>query len=131
MNSYLWYQTLLRPSWAPPSWIFAPVWTVLYILIAISFGFVFYRIIKGYLDKKTAVPFILNLIFNLLFTPIQFGLKNNVLAMFDILAVLITLIWILCSMKDKIKWVAWVNVPYLLWVAFATVLQINVTILNL
>jgi tryptophan-rich sensory protein len=51
--------------------------------------------------------------------------------MFDILAVLITLIWILCSMKDKIKWVAWVNVPYLLWVAFATVLQINVTILNL
>ena len=92
-NSYNWYSTLIRPTWSPPSWLFGPVWTVLYILIAYSFGTVFYKVIKGDLPAMVALPFVLNLVFNFAFTPLQFGLKNNLLAMIDILLVLGTLIW--------------------------------------
>ena len=46
MQTYNWYQALVRPSWAPPSWLFGPVWTFLYAVIAITFGFIFYKALK-------------------------------------------------------------------------------------
>ncbi len=124
------YQELIRPDWAPPAWLFGPVWSVLYTIIFISFGFVFYKITKGELPKKIATPFALNLLSNLLFTPIQFGLQNNLLAAIDIVLVLITLLWFQVVIYKHHKWVAIVNIPYLLWVSFATVLQITITIFN-
>jgi tryptophan-rich sensory protein len=129
-NAYTWYQMLVRPSWAPPSWIFGPVWTVLYIAIAVSFGAVFYRVVTKKLDRAVALPFALNIIFNIFFTPLQFGLKNNALATIDILCVLGTLVWALFTIYPRMKWVAYVNIPYLVWVSFATVLQITITVLN-
>src|SRR3989339_1181014 len=93
MTSYLWYSQLIKPFWAPPAWLFGPVWTVLYILIAISFGAVFVMVLKKQLARNVAVPFVLNLISNFAFTPLQFGLQNNYLAAIDILLVLVTLIW--------------------------------------
>jgi tryptophan-rich sensory protein len=131
MNSYNWYQTLIRPSWAPPSWLFGPVWSVLYILIAISFGKVFLSLWQKQISFMVALPFILNLVFNLIFTPIQFGLKNNLLAGIDILLVLATLIWAMIAIYPHIKWVSYIQIPYLVWVLFATVLQLTVTYLNL
>jgi tryptophan-rich sensory protein len=130
MNNYNWYQQLLRPSWAPPAWLFGPVWTFLYILIAISFGKVFQMTFQKRIPFIVALPFILNLIFNVIFTPIQFGLKNNLLAAIDILLVLITLIWAMMAIYPHAKWVSYVQIPYLLWVCFATILQITVTYLN-
>lgn len=130
-SAYLWYQTLIKPSWAPPSWLFGPVWTVLYLLIAISFGTVLYRVYKKKLKIKFAIPFALNLIFNFAFTPLQFGLQNNLLAALDILLVLITLVWSLKIIYKKIRWVALINLPYLAWVSFATILQLTITYLNL
>jgi tryptophan-rich sensory protein len=141
-NSYNWYQALIRPSWAPPSWLFGPVWTVLYTIIAVSFGFVFYKAYTKQIPWLVALPFALNLVFNFAFTPLQFGLKNNLLAAIDILLVLATLIWALYSiysfgLKNHIQtgaptfaWVIYVNLPYLLWVSFATVLQLTITYLN-
>lgn len=129
-NAYSWYSQLIKPDWAPPSWLFGPVWTFLYIIIAITFGVVFYKVVIGKSPWKTALPFVLNLIFNFAFTPIQFGLRNNLLAAIDILLVLITLIWAIGSIYKKVKWIALSNVPYLLWVCFATVLQLTVTYLN-
>ncbi|MFA6368851.1 MAG: TspO/MBR family protein [Candidatus Shapirobacteria bacterium] len=128
--TYNWYQSLIKPSWAPPSWLFGPAWTFLYTLIAISFGYVFYLFSKGKITFLVLLPFILNLIFNFAFTPLQFGLKNNLLAMIDIILVLITLIWFMISIFPHVKWVVYLNIPYLLWVSFATVLQITVTYLN-
>lgn len=129
-NTYSWYQNLIKPTWAPPSYLFGPVWTFLYIVIFVSFGYV----LNLYLTKKipfiVLLPFILNIIFNLAFSPIQFGLKNNILAAVDILLVLMTLVWALFSIYPRIAWVAYVNIPYLLWVSFATVLQFTVTYLN-
>ncbi len=131
MDSYnIYTQELIKPNWAPPGWLFGPVWSVLYLLIAISFGKVFLMFYKKEITFAVALPFILNLIFNAAFTPIQFGLENNVLAAIDIILVLITLIWamkVICPIK---KWIAYIQIPYLLWVSFATILQLSITYLN-
>ncbi len=76
------------------------------------------------------LPFALNLFFNFIFTPLQFGLKNNLLASIDIILVLISLIWALVAIWPYARWVSLVNIPYLLWVCFATVLQLSITYLN-
>ena len=130
MQAYDWYSQLIKPSWSPPSWLFGPVWSVLYVLIAISFGKVFIMFWKKKINFSIALPFILNLIFNFLFTTIQFGLKNNLLAALDILLVLSTLIWAMIVIYPKVKWVAIIQIPYLLWVSFATILQLTITYLN-
>lgn len=129
-NSASWYQSLIKPTWSPPSWLFGPVWTVLYIIIAISFTSVFLKYFHRQIPLIVVLPFILNLIFNFAFTPIQFGLKNNFLAMIDIVLVLITLVWALVAIWPYFRWIALVNIPYLVWVSFATILQITITILN-
>lgn len=133
MNTYNWYSQLIKPSWSPPSWLFGPVWTVLYTIIAASFGTVFYNALTGKLPRMVALPFALNLVFNFAFTPLQFGLKNNVLASFDILLVLGTLAWALAGLwraPGGLRWVVYANIPYVLWVLFATVLQLTITYLN-
>lgn len=130
MNTYNWYSQLHKPSWAPPSWLFGPVWTVLYAIIAVSFGIVFYKVYTKQIPWLVAVPFVLNLVFNVLFTPLQFGLKNNLLASVDIVLVLGTLVWALLAIWPHARWVTYVNIPYVLWVSFATVLQLTITYLN-
>ena len=129
-NQSTWYLDLIKPTWAPPGWLFGPVWSVLYIIIFASFGFVFYKIWQGELPRIIALPFALNLLFNFAFTPIQFGLKSIALAAVDILLVLVTLVWALYIIYPHFKWVALINIPYLLWVCFATVLQLTITYLN-
>jgi len=113
------------------------VWTVLYAIIAVSFGTVFYKAFTRKLPWKIALPFALNLIFNFAFTPLQFGLKNNMLAAIDIVLVLATLVWAMVSIwfaspkgKSRLRWIVYANIPYLLWVIFATILQISITYLN-
>ena len=130
MNNYTNYQELIKPEWAPPSWIFGPVWSILYLVIAISFGYVVYKYFKGEISFVVLLPFILNLIFNIAFTPIQFGLKNLPLASIDILLTLGTLVWALIVIFPFVTWVMYVNIPYLVWVSFATVLQLTITFLN-
>lgn len=130
MNTQEWYAQLKKPSFAPPSYLFGPVWTFLYIIIFISYGYVVQLFIKKEIPFKILLPFILNLLFNFLFTPLQFGLKNNYLALLDILLVLITLIWAMFSIYSRSKWVTFAQIPYLLWVSFATALQISITYLN-
>lgn len=133
MQSYNWYSQLIKPTWSPPSWLFGPVWTVLYTIIAISFGTVFYKAFTKQIPWMIALPFALNLVFNFAFTYFQFGLKNNFLAAIDILLVLGTLIWALAVLWNTVpdlRWVVYANIPYLLWVSFATCLQLTITYLN-
>lgn len=130
MQEYQWYSKLIKPSWAPPSWLFGPVWSVLYTIIIITFGRVFWLAIKKQIPALIVLPFVLNLIFNAAFTPIQFGLKNNLLAAIDILLVLSTLIWAILNIYPYSKSLAYWQIPYLLWVSFATILQITITFLN-
>lgn len=131
MDSQTWYKQLIKPSWAPPAWLFGPVWTILYVIIAVSFGYVGYPFARGRLSFIVLLPFIINLVANLAFTPLQFGLRSNILAAVDILIVLATLIWLMLEIWPHARWVALVNIPYLIWVSFATVLQVTITVKNL
>jgi len=126
MTTYNWYSTLIKPIWSPPVWVFGPVWTMLYILIAISFGKVFLMAVQRELPLTAALPFALNLVF----TYFQFTLQNNLLAAADILLCLITLIWAMIAIFPHKRWITLINIPYLAWVSFATVLQLTITYLN-
>lgn len=130
MNESQQYLEYIQPAWAPPAWLFGPVWSVLYILIAISFGYVFLKVFQGEIPKLVALPFVLNIIANASFTPVQFGLNNLPLASFVILVVLGTLLWSMYAIWPYYKWVALIQIPYLAWVSFATVLQLTITYLN-
>jgi len=105
----------------------------LYAIIAVTFGTIFYKTFTKEIPWIVALPFALNLLFNFAFTPIQFGLNNNLLAAVDILLVLGTLIWALYAIwhsSPSLHWIVYANIPYLLWVSFATVLQLTITYLN-
>ena len=130
MKTYGQYQEYIKPSWAPSPYLFGPVWIVLYIGIAISFGKAIMLFLQKTIPFAVVAPFLLNILFNLLFTPIQFGLKNNYLAAIDIVLVLGTLIWAIVAIYPHSKGVAYAQIPYLLWVCFATLLQFTVTWLN-
>ena len=98
METSNYYKQLKKPKWAPPRWLFGPVWIVLYIIIFVSFGYVVYLYFRNIIPFIVLLPFIFNVIFNFVFTPIQFGLKNNLLASIDI---------VLCNkMKVKFKAIA-------------------------
>ncbi len=125
-----WYEQLVKPSWAPPAWVFGPVWTVLYLIIFVTYGIVLGLVITKKVPVYIIVPFVLNLIFNFLFTTIQFGLKNNFLASIDVLLVFISIVVTMIVIFPYSKIIALFQVPYLLWVSFATVLQITITYLN-
>ena len=141
MNTYHWYSQLKKPKWSPPSWLFAPVWIALYVLIFISFGKVFLLVYQKQIPFIIILPFILNIIFNLAFTPLEFKLKNNLLAALDVLLVLGTLIWAMVAIffasqelvsagGSSLIWIVYFQIPYLLWVTFATTLQLSITYLN-
>ena len=130
MNAYNWYSTLIKPSWSPPSWVFGPIWTFLYILIIFSFGNVFLMAWRKEIAPIVALPFILNIIFNLAFTPLQFGLKNNLFAAMDITLILLTLVWAMIVIYRYAPWITYMQMPYLVWVCIATTLQFSITYLN-
>lgn len=129
MNEAATYATWVQPWFAPPAELFGPVWSILYLLIAISFTIAITKAFRGEYSRSVLVPLIINLIANAAFTPIQFGLGILWLASLDILIVLGTIIWSMVALRRE-RWFVWMQVPYLLWVSFATVLQVSITYLN-
>jgi tryptophan-rich sensory protein len=130
MNTFTNYANLIKPSFAPPAWVFGPVWAVLYFIIFSTYGYVFYQFLNKKLPFLVILPFILNLIFNFSFTYFQFGIKNNLLASIDIVLVLITIVWMFIAIWPYYRAVVYLNIPYLIWVSFATVVQLSITYLN-
>ncbi len=130
MDTRQWYESLNKPSWAPEPSLFGQVWSVLYVIIAGVHIWLLIQVSTDKLDWKIALPFWINLFLNLIFTPIQFGLKNNFLSMLVIVAVLLTIVWSMISIWPHNRTVALVFIPYLVWVAIATVLQSQIWWLN-
>ncbi len=122
-----WYDSLKKPLWTPAPATIGLIWQCLYPIIVATFGFVFVQAFRKKLPWFVAVPFAINLIANLTFTPIQFGLRNLPLAAVDILIVWGTIIWMVCAVWSYHKWVSLAQVPYFAWVSTATVLQLIIT----
>ena len=124
-----WYTTLQRPRLTPPDWVFGPVWTVLYVMIAVSI-FLFIRKYKSENSYGIYALIVLHLIFNFSWTGIFFGLKAPGLALIDILLLDISLVlmiryfWQTDVVSSILLW------PYLIWVLFATYLNASFYILN-
>ena len=121
-----WYVTLNKPSFNPPSWIFGPVWTILYLLMGISLYLVW---IKKY-SKPAFVVFGLQLVLNALWSILFFGLNVPLYAFIEIVflwvAILMTIIYFYRINRTS----AYLLIPYILWVSFATVLNFAIFLLN-
>jgi translocator protein len=127
MDWKTWYDALIKPSWTPEPATIGLIWQILYPIILITFGFVFVQAIRKIIPLIVALPFAINLIANLIFTPIQFGLRNLNLAAIDILIVWVTIPWMMIAIWKHYRWIAVAQVPYLVWVSLATILQLSIT----
>lgn len=130
MNWMEWYESLFKPSWTPQPSTISLIWQILYPIIIVSFGFVFVQALRSRTPAGVTLPFAINLAANLAFTPIQFGLRNLPLATLDILVVLATIIWMMVAIWPHYKSIAVAQVPYLVWVSIAAVLQLSITWMN-
>jgi benzodiazapine receptor len=125
-----WYNSLDKPSWTPAPATIGLIWQILYPIIVVTFGFVFVQAVRRKVPWFVALPFAINLVANLIFTPIQFGMRNLPLASVDILVVLGTIVWMIVAVWPHHRWVTLAQMPYLVWVATATVLQLSIMAMN-
>jgi len=125
-----WYQTLNKPFFTPPNWIFSPVWISLFILIGISLFFVWRR--TGHPKFKIAfIFFLIQLTLNVLWSVAFFGLKSPLLGLIDILLLWIAILLTILNFFQVSKLAGVLLIPYLGWVSFATLLNLSLWILNL
>lgn len=127
MNWREWYDALEKPSWTPEPATIGFIWQCLYPIILVTFTWVFWKASRREIPWQVALPFVINLIANLIFTPIQFGWRNLPLAALDILVVWGTIIWMVIAVWRYLPWIAMAQMPYLVWVSIATVLQLLIT----
>lgn len=125
-----WYNALQKPSWTPPGSTIGMIWSVLYPILFVSIAFVSVQAIRRRLPWRVLIPFGVNLVSNVIFTPIQFGLRNLELAALDILIVWGSIVWMMLAVWRHYRWVTFAQVPYLLWVTTATGLQLSITWMN-
>lgn len=125
-----WYPTLIKPSFNPPNWIFAPVWTMLYIMMGVAAGLVWDNEQQKDVVKKALIFFAAQLALNALWSFLFFGLKNPTLSGLEII-ILWLMIYETYSKFIKINKIAgYLFIPYLLWVSFASVLNCSIWWLN-
>lgn len=126
-----WYVTLEKPIFNPPNWIFMPVWTLLYIFMAVAAGLVWDKIkVQSEEVKKALLFFLIQLILNAIWSYLFFGLKNPMLALVEII-----LLWLMIY-ETYLKFIkinkisGYLLIPYLAWVAFAAILNASIWWLN-
>ena len=126
-----WYPTLIKPSFNPPNWIFAPVWTSLYVMMGVAAGLIWNQITTQIATVTKALQFfIIQLVLNALWSYLFFGLHNLMLATIEVV-----LLWLMIfetySQFAKInKTASYLMLPYLAWVSFASVLTASIWWLN-
>lgn len=124
-----WYELIIKPDWNPPGWIFGPVWTILYTMMAISAWMIWKK--SGFDGAKTALSFFfIQLFLNGLWSQLFFGQQEIGWAFAEIIVLLITIIFTTLYFFKQSKLAGWLMVPYILWVTFATYLNYTIWILN-
>lgn len=118
-----WYQTIQRPSWNPPNWIFGPVWTTLYLLMGIAL-FLVWRSDAAPADKRLAlILFVVQLVLNFFWSIIFFGMQQPGWALLEMGALWLTIIATIFAFAPISRTAAWLLVPYICWVSFAFLLN--------
>lgn len=131
MRTYLeFYQSVVLPGWAPPSWLFGVAWSIIYPLFIIATGYLVYLVRQQRAPSVILWVLLANWVANLLFTPIQLGLRPLWPASIDILVVLGTLAYVEYRVRDYSPLIFWLLVPYLAWGLFATALQLTIMVRN-
>ena len=126
-----WYPEIKKPSFNPPNWVFAPVWTLLFILMGISSGLIWNQMaVKMPLVKKGMLFFIIQLALNALWSYIFFGLHNFLLALVEIVVLWLMIYETYHVFKQIDKKAAYLLIPYMVWVGFATILTASIFWLN-
>jgi len=123
-----WYDFLMQPDITPPNWVFGVVWTILFFLMGVSLYLVWKETGK---DKRRAIIiFFIQLVLNLLWSILFFGLQNPLLALIEIVVLFIAILATIVSFLKINKTAAFLLLPYLAWVGFATVLNYFFYVLN-
>ena len=125
-SMYPWYTTLIKPSFNPPSWIFAPVWTILYSMIGATFSLLL-RDIKQY--RLPFITFSLQYFLNIIWSSLFFYLHRVDLALYDLFAMVFLMIIFMWQIKNN-RILFYLSLQYLLWICFAAILNFNIYILN-
>lgn len=124
-----WYASLNKPSWNPPGWLFGPVWTTLYVMMAVAAWLVWRR--GGFkVQRRRLTWFLVQLALNALWTPLFFGLHRPGLAFAELVLLWIAIGVTLVAFSGTSRAAAWLLAPYLAWVSFAAVLNFAVWRLN-
>ena len=126
-----WYTTLLKPSFNPPNWIFAPVWTLLFLLMGISLYLIWNRGLRDKETKKAIFIFGVQLILNMIWSVLFFGLQSPLYAFIEIIILWFAILLTIISFYKIFKAAAYLLLPYILWVTFASALNFSILILNL
>ncbi len=124
-----WYAGIQKPAFSPPNWIFAPVWITLFVLMGISISLIWLSE-KNKVRKKAISVFFIQLFLNTLWSIIFFGLKNPFLAFIEISVLWFAILYTIILFKKIKKPAAIILIPYILWVSFATVLNLVIVTLN-
>ena len=126
-----WYPTLIKPSFNPPNWIFAPVWTALYIMMGIAAGLVWNKIeVQKEAVKKALIFFAIQLGLNALWSYLFFGLHNPMLAGLEIVVLWLMIYETYVQFSKMNKIAGYLLVPYIAWVSFAAILNASIWWLN-
>lgn len=123
-----WYVNLNKPFFSPPNWLFAPVWTILYLMMGIAIYLIWSQ--QGIKFNKTQIPFYLQLILNAGWSIIFFGYHFLLGALLVIIILWLLIINCLVKFKKVSLTAMWLLIPYLLWVSFASLLNFSFWYLN-
>ncbi len=130
-NIETWYPTIKKPVFNPPNWVFAPVWTLLFIMMGIAAGLVWDKLKENReLVKKGLFLFTIQLLLNIFWSYIFFSLKNLLLATIEIVLLLLIIFETYTVFKKVDKLAGRLLIPYLVWVSFATLLTASIYFLN-
>lgn len=124
-----WYPTLIKPSWTPPDWVFGPVWTLLYVMIAIS-GWLIYRAKDSHQRSVALIFYGVQLALNFMWSFLFFALRSPLLGLIDILPLLVLIGLTIIKAWPVRRLGSFLLIPYLLWVIYASALNIGIWMLN-
>lgn len=125
-----WYQTVNKPSWNPPNWIFGPVWTTLYVMMGIAL-YLIWKAEASAILKKTAISlFVIQLVLNFFWSFIFFNQQEIGWALVEIIAMWVFILLTIFAFANINKMAAWLLVPYISWVSFAAILNYTIWQLN-